>query len=193
MLELSNVTFENYEDGRFGTFTDAQDHSLKLPLLAHDPKAHYLLNWEFANLSPLEIFFFQISTVDDHTFNLYHYQHTSPRAHVLCNGEILKCIAYLRKSCALRFTYICVCIYICEPGNAGFLKISWQTYSTLFCINLHFQITPQDKASAQIKKIYASAKMHRDTDWGISQLGRTYSTDSNAIYIYIYVHRKKIH
>lgn len=40
MLELSNVTFENYEDGRFGTFTDAQDHSLKLPLLAHDPKAH---------------------------------------------------------------------------------------------------------------------------------------------------------
>ena len=26
--------------------------------------------------------------------------------------------------------------------------------------------------------------MHRDTDWGISQLGRTYSTDSNAIYIY---------
>lgn len=35
-----------------------------------------------------------------------HYQHTSPRAHVLCNWEICKSIANLPKSCALGLTYM---------------------------------------------------------------------------------------
>ena len=65
-----------------------------------------------------------------------------------------------------------------------FWKLAGKPIQLSSFTNLHFQLTPQDKASPKITKISASAKVQsRDPDWGIPQLGLAYNTDSNAIYI----------